>query len=275
VIDALRDVRRRFNIDSDRVFLFGWEQGATAAFDIGLSHPDLFAGVLPMNGSVRSYPQRYWPNAQYLPFYIVEGDRNGAYPKATRGVFKDWVRNNYPSLYVEYKGRGSEWYGAEVPHMMEWMSRKKRHHPTKELGRYHTGGGAGEEFKTMRETDNRFYWLSTDEIMPRHLNDYRNWVHRMQPATMQANVSVGNDSDAKGGARIWTQVNLRTSGLKQVTVWLTPQMHDFARPLVLRVNNTQVGGFRTLQPNLQLLLEELLVSGDRQRVFLAKIDVKL
>ena len=46
VIDTLRDLRRRFQVDSDRVFLFGWEQGADAALDIGMSHPDQFAGVL-------------------------------------------------------------------------------------------------------------------------------------------------------------------------------------------------------------------------------------
>src|SRR5262249_27178406 len=47
VLDTLRDLRRRFQIDSDRVFLLGYGQGARAAFDVGLSHPDLFAGVLP------------------------------------------------------------------------------------------------------------------------------------------------------------------------------------------------------------------------------------
>src|SRR4029079_4233731 len=36
VCDALRDLRRRFNVDSDRVFLFGREDGATLAFDVGL-----------------------------------------------------------------------------------------------------------------------------------------------------------------------------------------------------------------------------------------------
>src|SRR5205823_2255641 len=63
VLDTIRDLRRRFNVDSDRVFLYGWEQGANAAWDIGLAHPDQFAGVLPVNGSVEKFPQRYWSNA--------------------------------------------------------------------------------------------------------------------------------------------------------------------------------------------------------------------
>src|SRR5262249_35737875 len=51
VTATLRDLRRRFQVDSDRVFLFGHEQGGRMAFDVGLSHPDLFAGVLPMSAA--------------------------------------------------------------------------------------------------------------------------------------------------------------------------------------------------------------------------------
>ena len=48
---------------------------------LGLMFPDQFAGVLPMCGSPRYFTaerDRYLSNAQYLPFYLVEGDRNGS-----------------------------------------------------------------------------------------------------------------------------------------------------------------------------------------------------
>ena len=48
VLRTLRDLKLRFQIDSDRVFLHGYRQGGNMAYDVGLSHPDLFAGVLPM-----------------------------------------------------------------------------------------------------------------------------------------------------------------------------------------------------------------------------------
>jgi hypothetical protein len=274
VLDTLRDVRRKFNVDSDRVFLFGWEQGANAAFDIGMSHPDQFAGVLPMNGTVKAFPTRYWSNAQYLPFYIVEGDRNGNNPKFARSLFKDWIRGHYPSLYIEYKGRGSDWFSGELANMMDWMSRKKRHHPLKEMGRYHTGGGRGEEFKTMRTSDDRFYWLSTDDISAKHINTFASWSNQMEPATLQASASVGNEAD-KSGARIWTQFNIRTTGVKQVTLWLAPNQIDYAKPVIVRVNGQQVGGSRHIQPSVQTLLEQLYLSGDRQRLFVARIDLRL
>src|SRR5262249_24594367 len=82
-LDTLRDLRRRVQVDSDRVFLLGFEKGADAALDIGMSHPDEFAGVLSMCGAPRYYTSernRYQTNAQYLPFYLVEGDKHGANP---------------------------------------------------------------------------------------------------------------------------------------------------------------------------------------------------
>ena len=77
------------------------------------------------------------------PSHLDLWDPKDNVPDNIRSVFKDWIRGHYPSLYVEYKGRSSEWYGGEVPTMMEWMSRKRRMLPLKDMGRYHTGGVAG------------------------------------------------------------------------------------------------------------------------------------
>ena len=63
---GIRDLRRRFNMDSDRVYLYGWEQGGLMAYDVGLSHPDQFAGVLPQNAGPNYFPLRYWLQAIYL-----------------------------------------------------------------------------------------------------------------------------------------------------------------------------------------------------------------
>lgn len=275
VLDMLRDLRRRFQVDSDRVFLFGWEQGGDMAFDVGIGHPDQFAGVLPVCGSPKGFVQRCWTNAQYLPFYVVEGGRNSSHPAEIQGVFKDWVRTHYPSIYFEYKGRGSEWYGVELPWMMDWMRNRKRLHPNRQMGVYHTGGGEGEEFKTMRRTDDRFYWLSTDHITDRCINDPANWSLISPAAKLQANTSVGNETNSKGEVKIWTQINVRTFGVKQVTLWLAPTMVDFSKPIQVRLNGTQVGFTRIIPPNLGVMLEELYRTGDRQKLVYAKVDMKM
>lgn len=278
VIDTLRDLRRRFQVDSDRVFIFGWEQGAEAALDIGAGHPDQFAGVLAMSVYPRYFPERCWSNFQYLPVYLVDADRSGN-AKPLYGFFKNFVSGVYPAVYMQYKGRAVEFFRAEMPTMMDWMSRKKRHHPVRELGRYASGTIEGEEFKTMRECDNRFYWLSTDHILDSHLNsggDY--WNRAIKPATLQCTIAQGNELIAKGGvkeAKVWAQFRIRTRGVKQVTLWLTPGMHDFTKPVEIRLNDTRMGPIRVIPPDPAVLLEELYRSGDRQRLVYAKVDINL
>jgi len=276
VLDTLRDLRRKYQVDSDRVYLFGWEDGGTMAFDIGLSHPDLFANVCVMNGTLTPFTRRfYWPNAQYLPFYVIEGDRNGDQTKSMKNLFKEWVREPYTCLYVEYKGRGSEWYGAEIPKMFDWMSRKKRHTPMKEMGRPNFGNNLGEEFHSSRSHDNRFYWLRSENIANQF--DHRiNAFGKFQPATFQASLSMGNEKAGKeGGAKIWNQVNIRATGVKQLSFWVTPGMMDLKLPLSLRVNGREVGAKRSIEPNLGTMLEEVYQTGDRQRLFIAKLDMKM
>ncbi|HZZ78948.1 MAG TPA: PHB depolymerase family esterase [Gemmataceae bacterium] len=276
VLDTLRDLRRRFQVDSDRVFLFGWEDGGGLAFDVGLGHPDLFAGVVPMNGVFTLFTKRfYWPNAQYLPFYVIEGDRNGGNPKLMRELFKDWTRSPYNCIYVEYKGRGSEWFGLEVPKVMDWMSRKKRYTPLKEMGRATFGNNIGEEFHSTRASNNRFYWLSCEAITDRCLHDPydKRWAGTFRPATFQANLSIGNKSDKSGTAKIWNQVNMRVSGAKKLTFWITPGMMDLTKPLAVWINGTQVGPTRQVSPSAETLLEEVFRTGDRQRIYIAKVEL--
>ena len=260
VVSALRDLRRRFQVDSDRVFLFGYGQGGQMAYDVGLSHPDLFAGVLPMSASPIYFPSKYGTNAQFLPFYVVNGDRTGTAATESRTLFKEWVRWNYASFYVEYRGRGVEWFAAELPIMFDWMNRKKRAHPLRELGRVNFNGGAGEEFKAMRLTDNRFYWLEA-ELQPRHVNYVPNWSKHLAPATLQANIFAGN------------LIHVRTKGANQVTVWLGPSMIDFNKPVTLRVNGQQLRPVR-VEPKLEILLEDVYHRGDRQRPYFARVSAK-
>jgi poly(3-hydroxybutyrate) depolymerase len=111
VLEALKDVRRKFQVDSDRVFLFGVESGGQPAFDIALSHPDQFAGALPMAARPDLYIPRYWPNAQYLHLYVVNGEFLGQAHKAMHNMCQEWIKHHYPAIYVEYKGRAADGSG--------------------------------------------------------------------------------------------------------------------------------------------------------------------
>jgi hypothetical protein len=189
-------------------------------------------------------------------------------------MFKDFIRCNFPAYYFEYKGRANELYTVDFDSMMRWMSAKRRVFPNKTLGTYNSSGGNGEEFKSLRQSDTHFYWLSADELKPEYTQDYTNWDKTRSPARFQGNITVSNEAGPKGEARIVSQINLRFQGQKQLTVWLSPAMVDFTKPIQLRVNGQMVGQPRMVPTSVPLMLDEHFKNVDRQRLFYAKMDVK-
>jgi hypothetical protein len=262
VIDVLRELRHHFQVDSDRVFVSGLGEGANMAFDVGLSHPDLFAGVLPVGGRPRYFAVKYWPNAVNLPFYVVDGDLDGDGAKDNKRQFDNWISHQYPSLYVLYRGRGSEWFQGELPYMFDWMGRKKREFAVPDLRRGVASGLSADDYQSMRPSDNRFYWLSGEGLSDRYSNESaRSYSAKVVPATLQARISEGN------------QINVHANGFRRVVVWLGPGMIDFDKPVKIYVNVTLSLANRKIVPNLATLLEDVYQRGDHQRVFLAKVEL--
>ncbi len=68
---ALRDARKRYSIDSDRIFVAGQLMGANMAWDLALSHPDLFAGAVVISGLPAKYVPRYLPHHERMPLFFV------------------------------------------------------------------------------------------------------------------------------------------------------------------------------------------------------------
>ncbi len=71
---ALRDARKRYSIDSDRVFVAGQLTGADMAWDLAVAHPDLFAGAVVISGLPAKYVPRYLSHHERVPLYCVLGD---------------------------------------------------------------------------------------------------------------------------------------------------------------------------------------------------------
>ena len=264
VLQTLRDLRGRLAVDSDRVFLFGLGQGGAMAFDVGLSHPDLFAGVLPMSAGPAKFSKRYYTNAQNLPFYIVDGEPSPTHPTAMnkdlRELFGEWA-TKYQAIWIQYKGRGQEWYGAEVPTMFDWMRGQRRQFPMKDLG-------TGRPFATLRAGDNSFYWATTNGVQDRHINSGAAWNPAVTSATLHGKIDLENNTIA-----------LATDGLSQVTVWLGRNakgepMVNFEKPVTVTWDAKTVWNKQVVTPSLATLLEDLADRGDRQRLFVAKLEFR-
>lgn len=260
VLDVVRDLKRKFQIDPDRVFLSGFGEGGNMAFDVGLAHPDLFAGVAPIGGAPRYFAGSYLENAALLPFYTVCGDMafDPYKPKnymneVIRPMYERWVAKGFACLYVEYRGRTAEWFEGELPYIFDWMSRKKRA----------TANPLLPACSTMRPGDNRFWWLSGDDMSSANIKALATW-----------NSSAPNPGYL-GGELIAREnrLQLKCKGFKKLTVWIGPGMVDISKPVKAYVNLTPYPLIK-VTPRLDVLLEDFFQRGDRKQVYFAKLEYK-
>lgn len=251
---SLRDARRRYSIDSDRVFLAGQLNGANMAWDFGLSHPDLFAGVVIISGFPFKYAFPYLPNAAKLPLYVVVGDLAPASNEVVYGqVLKPLIAKVWDVTYLEYLKRGLEPFPEEVGPSFDWMDRKKRDPYPKTF-----------DYLTARACDNRFFGV----VVREHQTGRSTTPSAVEPFgknVRPAKITMKSSS-------LSNLLNVQVDGLKRLDVWVPPTLIDFKKPIEVRVNGRPK--FKgTAKPELAPLLEDLRLRGDRKQVYWMKVPV--
>ncbi len=259
VLATRRDAMRRFQVDTDRVVLFGFGEGANFAMDVGLSHPDHFAALTTFGATpkMQNMFREYWQNAQKLPVYAVTGDQAGSSFSAHYEMFQKMLQYGFPSLLNVYQGRPIEWYQSELAPMFDWLANKRR---VTGIGTLRIGNTKVLEWRTMRRTDDRFYWIGCPAIESPNLLETN--PKKVYPAGVTADIRPGN------------LIAVTSRGLKTITLYLERDMIDWQKPVRVLVNTNQPSGFRpkVIEPSLDFMLEEFVKTGDKKMLFLNKLE---
>ena len=252
VLYSLRDACRRFSVDTDQVFLTGHSIGGDAAWDLGLAHPDLWAGVLPIVARAEKYCDLYWENAERVPFYVVCGELDGAQLTKNADTLDRYLKRGFNCTVVEYLGRGHEHFYDEILRMFDWMSRFRRDFYPKEF-----------TCKTMRPWDNFFWWIELDGMPSKSMVDPADWPpsRGTQPVEVSAKITPNNGIYVR-------------SGSTRVCVWLSPAMVDLKQRVSIVVNGRRMNNREPyVKPSLETMLEDARTRGDRQHPFWARFEM--
>ncbi len=251
VLNSLRDACKRVSIDTDRVYLSGHSIGGDAVWDIALSHPDLWAGVIPIVGRPDRFCARYRENARQLPIYAVFGGKDGDRLIKSAADLDYYMRRAYNCTVVEYLGRGHEHFYDEILELFDWMSRFRRDFFPREF-----------TCSTMRSWDNYFWFVELDGLPPKATVDPSNWP---PPRNTLAAQVTGKILENNG-------INVRT-GTSFASVWLSPEMINFERQATIVINSKRINiQGRLVKPELETILEDVRSRGDRQHPFWARVD---
>lgn len=161
VYDVLSDVKRRFPIDADRIYLTGSSMGGGGALWLGLTRPDVWAAIAPVCPLPPPGTEELAPNALAMPVRIFAGGLDPMTPVAS---LRDWSKRLQEAgarvEYTEYPGvKHNVWSDAyNDAGLFVWFSRYKRN-PYPE--RVH--------FATRSYKYTSAYWVKLDGLTPGNL----------------------------------------------------------------------------------------------------------
>jgi len=132
VLQLISEIRAKYPIDPNRIFLSGLSNGAIGAYMIGMFYPDRFAGVVPIAGGITKRLMSFLVNLNNTPMYVIQGEFDPMFPiELTRRTYKILSDFKSPVIYREHKERGAAHGGhflpeSEVPALVEWFAKQKR-----------------------------------------------------------------------------------------------------------------------------------------------------
>ena len=256
VLVSLRDAMRRTSIDADRVFLVGHGEGATAAWDIAVSHPDIWAGMIAVRPDPDKTLLHYSDNARHVPIYIVLGELDGVRSKnnhAISGVFDQYVNVHADTMVTMYQGWGFSSFFEEIHSLYDWMnsSLHRRQAIPQEI-----------QCKTMRHGDEFFWWLELDGIKPEAATDPIMWhlEKRIRGKIVEASVGSGN------------VIRISQAPTDRFIVWFRPDMGiDLNDRITIRYGSRPF--YHEFDGEIKTMLEDARQRADRKRPYWSRIVI--
>jgi len=127
VFECIEDVCKRYAVNPDRIFLYGFSMGGYGAWRLGLGHAERFAGVAVASAPLRHGEEDLEPllaSVEHLPLFVVHGtaDTSISVEEARRAV-AILRKRDYPALtYLELEGAGHGGYGVRFAlHLRKWL----------------------------------------------------------------------------------------------------------------------------------------------------------
>ncbi|MGW8314994.1 MAG: carboxylesterase family protein [Bacteroidales bacterium] len=156
IFDMLADIKSKFSIDEDRMYLTGLSMGGGGTLWVGLTRPDLWAAIAPVCPAPPEDANNLAGNALNIPVHLFVGDRDGL--MATADTWNDRFKSRGVDVeYMIYPGIAhNSWeYAYKDGFIFEWFSQFERNLFPNEVN-----------FTTSTFKYDRAYWVKLDNLTP-------------------------------------------------------------------------------------------------------------
>lgn len=265
ILRAVDTLKRKYNIDETQIYLTGISDGGTGVYYMALKEPNLWSSYLPLNGSlaVLRNPQTgadgemHGNNFVNAPLYVVNGENDQLYPVAQVEPHMAWLARMGVTLVFRPQagaGHNTAWWRTErAPFESFVHSHPRVAHP------------AALSWETERvDRFNRNRWLVIDEI-------------RTDASRKTELTDLGFFQHTKRSGRVDIRRNGNTfdavvRDVARFTILLSPDAVDFAKPVVVTVNGTQVFG-GAVKKDAAAVMRWAACDNDRASVYAAELTI--
>jgi hypothetical protein len=283
----LDTVKRRYNVDENRVTLAGVSDGATGTYYFAMRDTTPYASFDALNGalavlqnsSIRSNGSLFPQNLVNKPYFIINGGRDRLYPISDVQPYVNHLMKS--GVKIVYHPR------PDGEHNTRWWPEEKdafeafvRDHPRKPL-----------PDRLTWETDlvgdvNRSHWLVIDKLMGNRderppLLDVNMFdrgpqedlpkIYRIPPTPLFPSRRPSGRVDL---VREGNTIRATTRGVTQFTLLISPDVVDFAKPVKV-IADDRVVFDGPVQTDLATLMKWAARDNDRTMLFGAEIGIKL
>ena len=158
VYDVLADVKHKFHIDEDRVYLTGLSMGGGGTLWLGLTRPDIWAAIAPVCAAAPAGTEDLAPNALNVPVHLFHGDADPVVPvEISRQWQKRLLDLGAKAEYVEFPGvKHNSWdYAYKDAAIFDWFAKFRRvRYPDRV------------RFVSSAYKYNSAYWVTLDGLLP-------------------------------------------------------------------------------------------------------------
>lgn len=255
VLETIREVRRQYHIDPNRIFLTGMSNGGIGAWLIGMHHAPLFAGLAPMASGLDDVLLPFLANLRNTPVYVIHGVKDQVMPvRLSQSIVRELETLGYPHVYREHQREhpiagGHYFPKEELPDLITWFNSQRRKPSPTRL----TVVRDGSHFQS-------FSWIRIDSTDPiaafsQDLVDKRDEriAHR-EYARVDASIVDTN------------RIEVTADRVQRYSLFLNDRLIDLSKPLTV-VTNGRLSFSGVVSPSIETVLRQARLRQDPQQLF--------
>ena len=263
VLETIREVRRQYHIDPNRIFLTGMSNGGIGAWLIGMHHAPLFAGLAPMASGLDNVLMPFLANLRSTPVYIIHGAKDQVMPvDLSRSIIRELDVLGYPHVYREHQREhpmagGHYFPKEELPDLVAWFNSQRREPLPTSL----TVVRDGSHFQP-------FNWVRLDSTDP--IAAFSDDLVDKRDERIKRRVYARIDASIAGNNRI----EVKAEHVQRYSLFLNEQLIDFSKPLTV-VTNGRLSFEGPVTPSVETLLRQARLRQDPARLFSVHLTIAI